>query len=157
MLRPWLLLSLAMAGVLAPAQMQPGVPKTAPPGCPWLTQGTAAHALGGDVKADVTLANTSEGACRFSREQGSSDYLEIRVSKSALPACPEKSRELKGIGNDASRCVPPGAHGHDIEMISSRVRDMNFDVALGARLQKGDDPQNDALEQIAEEVAGSLY
>ena len=79
------------------------------------------------------------------------------LPRAAVPACSEKSRELKGIGNDASRCVPPGAHGHDIEMISSRVRDMNFDVILTVRSQKRDDPQNDALEQVAEEVAGSLY
>jgi hypothetical protein len=129
-------------------------------GCPWLTAGTAVKALGGDVSATVTMANALEGACRFSAGPGSHDYLEIQVSKAVLPACPAGSPELKGIGNQATRCASPGSHGHGIEMISSRVRDLYFTVTLASRGQKNSpkaDMQNDALEQIAEQVAGSLY
>lgn len=126
-------------------------------GCPWLTEGTAATAIGGDVSTTVNMAGSLEGECKFSKEQGSPDFLEIRVSKAALPACPAGSMELKGIGNEATRCT---VHGRGVEMISSRVRDLNFTVTLASHRQKGakpDDPQNDALEQVAEEVAGSLY
>jgi hypothetical protein len=45
-------------------------------------------------------------------------------------------------------------------MISSRVRDLYFTVTLASRGQKNSpkaDVQNDAPEQIAEQVAGSLY
>lgn len=134
-------------------------------GCPWLTEGTAATALDGDVSVTVNMSNRdpailAEGSCKFSRDQGP-DSLEIVVSKAALPLCPQGSIELKGIGNEATRCSPPGTHGHGVEMISSRVRDLHFTVTLASHRQKGDpkadDPQNDALDQVAEEVAGSLY
>jgi hypothetical protein len=145
----------------SPSGSQGGSQNPAKPGCPWLTRGTAARALGTDVSATVTMANTLEGACRFSAEPGSPDYLEIQVSKAVLPGCPAGSPELKGIGNQATRCVPPGSRGHGIEMVSSRVRDLCFTVTLSLRGQKNTakstDGQNDALEQIAEQVAGSLY
>lgn len=167
-----LALSLVLLGAsLAAAQystppMTPNGSKTsaqkpAITGCPWLTEGTAATALGGDVTAIVNVSNSGEGLCKFSREAGSSDFLQIQVSKAALPTCPAGSMELKGIGNEAARCAPPGSRGHDIEMISSRVRDVNFTVTLAAHREKGaaksDDPHNDALEQVAEAVAGNLY
>lgn len=126
-------------------------------GCPWLTEGTAATALGGDVTVTVNKADTDEGSCKFSREP---DFLDIQVSKAALTACPGGSMELKGIGNEATRCNSPGSHGHSSEMVSSRVRDLYFTVTLARRQKSGTkpaDPQNDALEQVAEEVAGSLY
>lgn len=165
-------LFLLLAASVAAAQTRYGAPAASPSrsqtvskspastGCPWLTAGTATRALGGDVSATVTMSNSLEGACRFSAESGSADYLEIQVSKAVLPACPARSIDLKGIGNQATRCVPPGSHGHDIEMISSRVRDLNFTVTLASHGQKNSpkaEVQNDALEQIAEQVAGSLY
>lgn len=135
--------------------------KAAVTGCPWLTEGTAATALGGDVTATVNVSDSGEGVCKFSREADSSDSLQIQVSKATLPTCPAGSLELKGIGNEAARCAPPGSHGHGIEMISSRVRDVNFNVTLAAHREKGaaksDDPHNDELEQVAEAVAGNLY
>jgi hypothetical protein len=46
-------------------------------------------------------------------------------------------------------------------MVSSRVRDLHFTVTLTTREQKSQakpaDLQDDALEQIAEQVAGNLY
>ena len=157
--------SIAAAQYREPATPKSGAQKPAPTGCPWLTQGTAATALGGDVTATVNATENAsgafEGSCKFSREPGSPDFLEIHVSKAALPTCPAGSMELKGIGNEAARCSPPGSHGHSVEMISSRVRDVNFTVTLAAHKEKSgaksDDPQNDELEQVAEAVAGSLY
>lgn len=151
----------------AVAQTQYGAaPKTASPshastGCPWLTEGSAARALGGEVSVTVKVSDTGEGACRFSRQPGSMDALEILVSKATLPACPAESTPLKGIGNEAATCRPHSSRAEAVEMISSRVRNLHFTVTLTTRGQKSAvksvDPQDDALEQIAEQVAGNLY
>ena len=158
----WLLFSSALA-----AQTQygtapkPGAIAHATTACPWLTEGSAAHALGGEVSAIVKVSNSGEGLCNFSLQQGPSDSLEILVSKAALPTCPAESVRLKGIGNEAQTCKPRASRGETVEMISSRVRDLRFTVTLTTRSQKiapkPDDPQNDPLEQIAEQVAGNLY
>jgi hypothetical protein len=129
-------------------------------GCPWLSEGSAAHTLGGDVSATVKVSN-GEGSCVFSRQQGTPYSLEIAVSKTPSPACPPGSTSLRGIGNEALDCRHGGPHGDSVEMISSRVRDVHFTVTLTTRSPKTppkpDDPQNDALEQVAEQVAGNLY
>lgn len=128
--------------------------------CPWLTEGSAAHALGGEVSVTVKVAE-GEGSCNFSRQQGATESLEIAVSKAALPTCSSGGTSLRGIGNEALTCRHGGAHGESVEMISSRVRDVYFTVTLLARGQRNparaDDLQNNALEQIAEQVAGNLY
>ena len=163
---PWLLL-LSSSAVIAQTQYgQPGAPhaqtQSRPQtGCPWLTEGSAAHALGGDVFVTVTVAEPGEGSCKFSRQPGSSNSLQIVVSKSPLPTCSSASTKLLGIGNEAASCMLPGSHGEAVEMVSSRVRDLHFTVTLVSRGSKGAaksaDPQDDALEQIAEQVAGNLY
>ncbi|MGC2604381.1 MAG: hypothetical protein WA419_02380 [Silvibacterium sp.] len=164
----FLLLLFASSAAAAQAQYStPTAPQSGPQprsqntGCPWLTQGTAARALGGDVSVSVNVSGTGEGSCRFSQQPGSPHSLEILVSKAALPTCPPDSTNLKGIGNQAARCKRPGSHGEIVEMVSSRVRDRYFTVTLTSREQKGlvksPDPQDDELEQIAEKVAGSLY
>jgi hypothetical protein len=148
------------------APVKPGSPVPTGAGCPWLTAGSAARTLGGEVSVTVKLSEMGEGLCSFSRQQGSPDSLEILVSKAALPMCPPDSTALKGIGNEALSCRHGGAHSDSVEMISSRVRDLHFTVTLTTRAQKTSaktadaqsaDPQNDALEQIAEQVAGNLY
>ena len=141
----------------APSGSKMSSEKAATAGCPWLTEGTAATALGVDVLATVNVSDSGEGVCKFSGKPSSADSLEIMVSKASLPTCPEGSRELKGIGNEAMRCT----HGHVVEMISSRVRDLHFTVTITSHRQKNDakadELQNDPLEQVAEQVAGSLY
>src|SRR5271165_6234478 len=115
--RALLCLLLSSAAV---AQTQYGTaPKTASPahastGCPWLTEGSAARALGGEVSVTVKVSDTGEGACRFSRQPGSMDALEILVSKAALPACPVESTPLKGIGNEAATCRPNGSRAEAV-------------------------------------------
>jgi len=160
-------LSLLLLSAAALAQTQYGTaPKTPVPthaqkGCPWLTEGSAAHALGGDVSVTAKVSDMGEGLCSFARREGTQDSLDILVSKASLPTCPPDSTNLRGIGNEALTCRPRNSHGEAVEMISSRVRDFHFTVTLITRGQKApvkpDDPQNDALEQIAEQIAGNLY
>ena len=160
-------LFLLLLSMTAIAQTQYGTaPKSSMPshaqkGCPWLTEGSAAHALDGEVSVTIKISDTGEGFCTFSRQQGPADSLDILVSKDTLPTCPPDSVTLKGIGNEALTCRPRSTHGEAVEMISSRVRDLHFTVTLTTRSQKGSakpvDPQNDTLEQIAEQIAGNLY
>lgn len=156
-----LLSTSAMAQTQYGTAPKPGSMPHAKTGCPWLTEGSAAHALGGDVSVTVNVSDMGEGLCSFSRQQGSADSLEILVSKAALPTCPPESTSLKGIGNEALTCRPHNSRTEAVEMISSRVRDYHFTVTLTAHDQKPpakpDDPRNDALEQVAEQVAGNLY
>ncbi len=161
------LFSFMLLSSAAAAQTQYGTaPKTAAParavtGCPWVTEGSAARALGGEVSVTVKVSDAGEGSCRFARQPGSTDVLEILVSKATLPTCPAESADPKGIGNEAATCRPHSSRTDSVEMISSRVRDLHFTVTLTARAQKSlsnpADPQNGALEQIAEQVAGNLY
>jgi hypothetical protein len=167
MLRRTLLFSLLLANSTAAVQAQYGKPSAplsdsrsrSQTTCPWLTQGSASRVLGGDVSAKVSVSNTGEGSCRFLREQKSPDTLKILVSKNALASCPTESKELKGIGNQAAMCRAPFAHSKDVEMVSGRVRHLHFTVTLTSREQKSPvklpDVQGDALEQIAEQIAGN--
>jgi hypothetical protein len=80
------------------------------------------------------------------------------VGKAAMSGCPAGANQIKGIGNEAARCRLPATHAETIDMISSRVRDIPFTVTLGLHTQKRSmNPEDDALEQTAEQVAGSLY
>ena len=96
--------------------------------CPWLTVGTAAKMLGGDVSVAVNVSDSGEGSCKFNREQGSPDTLEIVVSKATLAGCPVDSIPLRAIGNEAVLCRHADPRGEAVQMISSRVRDQHFTV-----------------------------
>jgi len=124
-----------------------------PPVCPWLTQGSAAKYLGGDVSLKLSSPDTPKRFCRFVQEQ-SQESLEILVSKDALISCPAASAALRGVGNQASRCKAPGAHS---EMVTGRVRDSFFTITHSSRTKKTSSAQDDALAQIAEQVAGNLF
>jgi hypothetical protein len=155
-----LLLAYSTAAVQAqydkPSGPQSGSQPRSRTTCPWLTQGSASRVLGGDVSTKVSVSDTGEGSCRFLREQRSPDALKILVSKNALASCPTESTELKGIGNQAAMCRVKG-----LEMVSGRVRDLHFTVTLTSRGQKSPaklpDVREDALEQIAEQIAGNLF
>lgn len=150
--------SLAASQSTAPnaaPQAQPAPPAA----CPWLTQGSAARVLGGDVSVTVTVTNPGEGACRFSRGNSPTESLEILVGAASSTACPENGAALTGIGNEAVRCRLPGAHGAMAEMVSGRVRDVHFALILREhkRPPRSSDEQDDPLEQLAEQVAGNLF
>jgi hypothetical protein len=169
MLHRALLFLLLLASSAAAEQAQygkPTVPQSGSPArsqtaCPWLTQGSASRLLAGHVSTKVYVSDTGAGSCRFLRQQGSHDGLEILVSKGALVSCPTGSTELKGIGNQAARCKAPGSHSGGVDMVSGRVRDLHFTVTRTSRGQKRSvklsDVQEDALERIAEQIAGNLY
>jgi hypothetical protein len=164
-----LLVLLLIAGSTAAVRAQyskPRVPQSEEPArsqntCPWLAQGSASRVLGGEVLETVSVSDTDEGSCRFLRRQSPLGDLKVVVSKTVVASCPAGSTELKGIGNRAARCNAPGSHSGGVAMISGRVRDLHFAVTLSTPGQKKPvkmpDVQEDALEQIAEQIAGNLY
>jgi hypothetical protein len=129
--------------------------------CPWFTEGSAAKVLGGGVSVTASVPNTGEGSCKFVRQQGPPNSLQILISKTNLPPCPAGSVKLTGIGNEAAECRLPASHGEVSKMVSSRVRELHFSVTLTDHGQKTPaksmDEEDDVLAQIAEQVAGNLY
>jgi hypothetical protein len=123
--------------------------------CPWLTQGSASRLLDGNVSTKVSLSDTGEGFCRFVQE-GSHDTLQLIVSKGPVASCPGGSKALRGVGNQAALCRAPGPQSGAGSMVSGRVRDVHFTVTQISRSQKSP-VQTDALEQVAEQVAGNLF
>jgi len=141
-------------------QAQSSAPPAGPTICPWLTQGTAAKALGSPVSISVSISDSGQGVCSFSSKEDTATSLKIEVSKTALSSCGPDGLKLRGIGNEAVRCKLSGPPDQTVEMIGGRVRDRNFSITIHARATKSQqppDPQNDALEQIAELVAGNLF
>lgn len=136
--------------------------------CPWLTTGSAAKILGGDVTMMVRASGNWEGSCRFTRQTGEAmEALEILVGKADTHSCPEGSPKLKAIGNEAVQCRRSIAPSQETDTIAGRVRNVYFVVALtnvaGAILgQSGDarpaDPYGASpIERLAEQVSGNLY
>lgn len=129
--------------------------------CHWLTSGTAANVLGGDVTATISGSDMNEGSCRFVRRDASMGSLEIHVSAQPLRGCPAGSAPLHGIGNEAQRCVISREHGMAEDMASGSVRNLHFSVTLSLpgnrRSGKNADPADDPVARIADEVAGNLY
>lgn len=127
--------------------------------CPWLTNGSAARALGADVALTAAVSSPEAGSCRFTRRDQPMHSLEIIVGKSGIPACPSGGLSLVGIGNQAARCRMPASHGDPEQMLSGRVRDLDFALILRGQKPpaKASDARDDALEQLGEEVAGNLF
>ena len=164
-----LLFLLLLADLTARVQAQYGKPRVPQSGaqarsqttCPWLPQGSASRALGGDVSETVSVSDMGEGSCRFLRQKRPPGSLKVLVSKALLVSCPAGSTELKGIGNRAAWCEAPGERSRGVAMVSGRVRDFYFTVTLGSPGQKSpvkvSDVQEDVLQQIAEQIAGNLF
>jgi len=133
----------------------------AEPVCPWLTQGSAAAMLGGDVTAVIKLTPPEQGSCAFSLQQGAATYsLEVVVESTPRSTCPSASPKLPGIGNEALSCRLQRSPNEAAEVISSRVRTLYFTVSL--TIQGTASPliplatQKDIVERSAEQVAGNL-
>ena len=139
--------------------------------CPWLTQGTAAALMGGDVNARVHVAN-GEGTCDFTRgaagdhpdypdhpggAAGSSLHMSIAVSHVPSREC-VTGEHLTGIGQDAVLCRVD-AKGAYREIIRGRVRATYLVLTLTDREASASDEASlrRALEQAAEEVSGNLF
>lgn len=139
-----------------------------PTRCPWLSTGSAATVLGGDVAVTAHSENNWEGACRFTRLTGdAAQAIDIRVSKVNSRPCPDGSSKLKALGNEAVECTHLPVHGVPSDTIAGRVRDAWFEVTVtgipgAAREAPSNTRSSDAfgasiLEQLAEQVAGNLY
>ena len=133
--------------------------------CPWLTRGTAAALMGGDVSASVHVS-AGEGTCEFMRgAQGDRDggtpgsSLQIRIEVGHLPLkeCATGDR-LAGIGQDAIFCRMDAGREHH-EIIGGRVRGRYFWVIFTEREVNDNDKTSRRrfLEEAAEEVAGNLF
>jgi hypothetical protein len=164
-LKRWPVLLLAM-GTMAAAQMHPpmGAPQAGPkmPGgtaveCPWLTRGTAATVLGGDVSLAVAMVGHDQWSCMFRGLQNLDDELTITVSGVAPPTCRKNGVKLVGVANWATACSISRSHHRYIETVSGQARDTYFTVTLSFREKKKWHAEGAAAEQIAEMVAGSLY
>ena len=134
----------------------------AEPVCPWLTQGTAAAMLGGDVSPAIRLTPPGQGSCVFSLQQGAAMYsLEVIVESTRRTTCPPASPKLSGIGNEAVACRLQRSPNETVDMVSSRVRTLYFTVSL--KVQGTANPliqlnkQRDIVERAAEQVAGNLF
>jgi len=128
--------------------------------CPWLTQGSAATALGGTVTAAVQIAESGEGSCTFTRQDGLKNVLKIVVSKASLESCPPESAKPKGIGNEAALCKVQHSPNEAVELLVSRVRDFYFTVSIsvhGDESPIGINHTEEAVKQIGEQVAGNLF
>lgn len=129
--------------------------------CPWLTQGTAASMLGGDVDAVIKLIPPEQGSCAFSLQQGAATYsLKIVVERTPHVACPPASPRLTGIGNEAVACRLQRAPNETSEVVSSRVRGLfltiSFTILGPASPSLPLDKQRDIAQRAAEQVAGNL-
>jgi len=159
MRRRYLLLCFFVLAGASRAQSPSAAPL--PTGCPWLTQGSAAKALGGAVSATAHLSDAGEGWCNFTRQEKPDAFLKVEISKSALPSCGAESTKLRGVGNEAMRCSIPGSGDQRGEMISGRVRDLYFVITLEAGTKKTSadsaGAQEDVFQQVAEQVAGNLF
>jgi hypothetical protein len=117
------------------------------PVCPWLTEGSAAKALGGDVDVIMNVTSSTQGTCTFVKTSHPQEQLKVLVGAGNIPSCPAGSARVIGVGNQASRCHLP----HSAQMISGNVRAVDMAITLS-----GNQPE-DALQQIAEQVAGNLF
>jgi hypothetical protein len=115
--------------------------------CPWLTEGSAAKVLGGPVHAILNVASPTQGTCTFAKTARPQDQLKVLVGAGNVPSCPAGSAKVIGVGDQASRCHLP----HSAQMISGNVRAVDMAITLSGN------QTDDALQQIAEQVAGNLF
>jgi hypothetical protein len=120
---------------------------SAAPACPWVTEGSAVKALGGPVHAILNVASPTLGTCTFVKTARPQEQLKVLVGAGNLPSCPAGSAKVIGVGDQASRCHLP----HSAQMISGNVRAVDMAITLSGNLS------DDAIQQIAEQVAGNLF
>jgi hypothetical protein len=122
-------------------------PSSAVTACPWVTEGSAAKVLGGPVHAILNVASPTQGTCTFAKTARPQDQLKVLVGAGNIPSCPAGSAKVIGVGDQASRCHLP----HSAQMISGNVRAVDMAITLSGNQTE------DAIQQIAEQVAGNLF
>jgi hypothetical protein len=115
--------------------------------CPWVTEGSAAKVLGGPVHAILNVASPTQGTCTFVKAARPQEQLKVLVGAGNLPSCPAGSAKVIGVGDQATRCHLP----HSAQMISGNVRAVDMAITLSGN------QTDDAIQQIAEQVAGNLF
>jgi hypothetical protein len=151
--------------ILASASVAPAQSTVA---CPWLTSGSAAKALGGDVTMTAHASENGEGSCEFVRQVGPvMEKIDIEVGKSDTHPCPDGSTALSALGNQAVQCRRNPSPGQRADIIAGRVRDVYFVVTMVNVPGAAEEASADArpvdsygaslLERIAEQVVGNLY
>lgn len=139
-----------------------------PAACPWLTTGTAASVLGGPVTLSAQVESNWQGVCRFMRESGDQkEALEITIGKEDTHVCPQSSKKLIALGNEAVQCTLSNAKGKLLDVIAGRMRNVHFVVSITnpppastvpAATGRPPDPYGaPMLEHVAEQVVGNLY
>jgi hypothetical protein len=122
-------------------------PSSADATCPWLTEGSAAKVLGGQVHVILNVASSTQGTCTFVKTARPQEQLKVLVGAGNIPSCPTGSAKVIGVGDQASRCHLP----HSAQMISGNVRTVDMAITLSGNQTE------DAIQQIAEQVAGNLF
>jgi hypothetical protein len=120
---------------------------SATPTCPWVTEGSAAKVLGGEVHLILNIASPNQGTCTFVKAAHPQEQLKVLVGAGNIPSCPAGSAKVVGVGDQATLCHLP----HSAQMISGNVRAVDMAITLS-----GNQPE-DAIQQIAEQVAGNLF
>jgi hypothetical protein len=136
---------------------------------------TAAGFLGGEVQFAVSgVTPAGDATCLFTR--GGSAEATLRIAVHTMPhvsqdyagylaVCGAGAIPLKGIGNEAVRCIVKSGADKDREAIVGRVRDRAFLITIKAEWigqppsspTKTRNPISDDSENIAEQVAGSMF
>jgi hypothetical protein len=145
--------------------------------CPWMNAATAGGVLGGEVRSLVTgLTPAGDATCEFVRPGGSGAEAMLRIAVHTMPhlaqdyagyvaLCGAGAVKLRGIGNEAVRCIAQSGSSKGEELIVGRVRDRAFVITIKAEwigekppsATKTRNPMSDDSENIAEQVAGSLF
>lgn len=139
--------------------------------CPWMNEATAGGILGGPVTVSVTVNDPGDGACDFSRQQGTAHRrLHIAVNTMThvpeefptyLAQCPMKSAALRATGNEAIFCTVQGGSSAYTERVVGRVRTQAFVVDVSSTVEN--DPsltqqmRREKDNLAAELIAGILF
>ena len=141
--------------------------------CPWMNSATASGFLGGEVRTSVAdVTEDGDATCEFIRDANSMLRIAVhtmpRITQdypSYLAQCGASTIALKGIGNQAIQCLSNAGGTKGEELIIGRVRNRAFVIAIRANWimepptspTKTRNPISDDSENIAEQVAGSMF
>lgn len=142
-------LTVSLSAQNYPTKKPPSSPPSSSPAptCPWVTEGSAANVLGGPVHSILNVASPTQGTCTFVRTARPQEQLKVLVGAGNIPSCPAGSAKVIGVGDQASLCHLP----HSAQMISGNVRAVDMAITLSGNQTE------DAIQQIAEQVAGNLF